>query len=179
MRGRRCVFGLRSERYFEVLRRVLALYVAYDDFRIVHISIQDNHLHLIVEAENDRVLDRRMRSFTINAARAFHAEHGTCGKVFHRYHSSVIRSRRYARHALAYVLGNWRRHKEDIVNGWFSPAVIDRYSSAISFTGWGRTFKMPAGYVPLPMSPPKTWLMSDGWAYAGPLDPHAAPRPLW
>jgi REP element-mobilizing transposase RayT len=179
MRGRCWIFGLRSERVFAVLRQVLALYVAYDDFRIVHISIQDNHLHLIVEADNDKALDRRMRSFTINAARAINATCGSSGQVFHRYHSSVIRTRGYARHVIAYVLGNWRRHKQDFLNGWFSTAAIDRYSSAISFDGWNQQFIVPADYSPLPVSPPRTWLMRDGWAFDGPLDPFHAPGPLW
>jgi REP element-mobilizing transposase RayT len=38
-------------------------------FRIVHISIQRNHVHLIVEADHKRALSRGMQSFQISAAK--------------------------------------------------------------------------------------------------------------
>ena len=116
-----------------------------------------------------------MRGFTINAARAIHRAFGSRGPVFHRYHSTLIRTRRYARNVIAYVLGNWRRHHKDIVRGELISAMLDRYSSAVSFGGWSRRFAMPADYRPLPVSSPTTWLLRRGWGFDGPLDPYAVP----
>jgi REP element-mobilizing transposase RayT len=171
--------GLRSDVAYRVLHAVLALYQDRQDFRIVHISIQDNHLHLLVEASNDHALDRGMRSFAINAARAIHRAFGTEGRVFYRYHSTLITTRRYARHVIAYVLGNWRRHRQDFSNGRLLDALLDRYSSAISFSGWSMRFSIPRGYSPLPVSAPTTHLLRTGWAFDGPLDPRAAPGRPW
>jgi REP element-mobilizing transposase RayT len=179
MRAQPWLTGLRSDDIYRVLYAVLVRYLAWADFRIVHISIQDNHLHLLVEADNNVALESGMRSFSINAARAIHAAFGTTGRLFFRYHSTVIRSRRYARHAIAYVLGNWRRHHQDIVRGRLLDAMLDRYSSAISFDGWSKKFSTPSGYSPLPVSRPSTQLLRRGWAYDGPLDPRQAPGPLW
>lgn len=183
MRGQRYISDLRGDQVYRLLGSVLARY--RDDcfdrgaFRIIHVSLQDTHLHLIVEAACDGALRRGMRSFTINAARAINAAIGARGRVWFRYHSTVIKSKRYARNCLAYVLGNWRRHNRDIVDGQLVTAILDRYSSAISFPGWTTRFRIPAGYQPLPVSSPTTWLLRAGWAFDGPLDPYQTPGPLW
>ena len=160
------------------MRDVLARYTNGAEFRVVHFSIQDNHLHMIVEASNSDVFERKMRGLLINAARALHVACGTQGRVFHRFHSTGIKTKRYARNAIAYVLGNWRRHTKDFHNGRLLPDILDRYSSAISFDGWSRRFSIPADYKPLPVSAPRTYLLRSGWAFEGPLDPYDVPGPL-
>lgn len=183
MRGQRYINDLRRDHVYRLLSDVLARYrddrFDHGAFRVIHFSLQDTHLHLIVEAASDHALRRGMRSFTINAARAINAALGTHGRVWFRYHSIVIKTKRYARNCIAYVLGNWRRHHQDIVNGQLVTAILDRYSSAISFPGWTMSFRIPAWYQPLPVSSPTTSLLRTGWAFNGPLDPHQAPGPLW
>jgi len=58
--------------------------------------------------------DSRQHSVDVRpTARAINRATGSCDDVFaDRYHSSQIRTASYARHALAYVLNNWRRHRE-------------------------------------------------------------------
>ena len=128
----------REGRTYGVLRRVLRFYLGNPDFRICHISIQKNHLHMIVEATRKQALSRGMQSFAIRAARALNSEWGSCDEVFaERYHASQITTASYARHALAYVLNNWRRHREDFANGrddrGASRSVLER---RVSFDGW-------------------------------------------
>ena len=179
LRARQRLSWRRGEAY-HVFRRVLAFYLGNPDFRVCHISIQQNHVHLLVEARDRTALSRGMQSFAIRAAYAFHADDGGCGKVFaYRYHAKQIQTARYARHALAYVLNNWRRHREDFHNGRLRAAHLDPYSSAVSFTGWTIEFATPPSYQPLPVSAPQTWLLRDGWKRYGPLDPHDCPGPLW
>jgi REP element-mobilizing transposase RayT len=123
-------------------------------FRIVHISIQHNHVHLLVEAETKRALTRGMQSFQISAAKHLNRAvsvkniaYGTAkfheamakrrrGTVFpDRYHQEIITTPKQARHTLAYVLNNWRKHKEDrhdFTRGW----NVDPYSSGAVFDGW-------------------------------------------
>ena len=141
-------------------------------FRVVHISIQHNHLHLLVEADGKLALSRGMQGFAIAAARAINATAGRTGKVFaFRYHSTAITSPRQARHALAYVLNNWRRHREDQRSQPALKAAIDPYSSAIVFDGWNevQSFAIPEDYEPLPVARPETWLLRRGWRLGGPL----------
>jgi putative transposase len=40
-----------------------------EDFRIIEFSVQDNHLHLIVEADDSDALARGMKSFSVRANR--------------------------------------------------------------------------------------------------------------
>jgi REP element-mobilizing transposase RayT len=169
----------REGRTYRVLRRVLGFYLQEPGFRICHISIQKRHLHLIVEAAHRKALSDGMKSFATRAARAINNDSGSCGKVFtYRYHSTQIKTARYARHALAYVLNNWRRHREDFANGRMLTAYLDDYSSALGFDGWTMTFARPRDYEPLPVSAPQTWLLRDGWKRYGRIDPHECPGPL-
>ena len=181
----RCTKGvprLRQDCMYRAIRGVLRRYLNNDLFRIVHISIQKNHLHFIIEAANKAALSRGMQSLAINLARAINRAWGRGGgKVFaYRYGAKQIKTKSYARNALAYVLNNWRRHREDF-NGWQPiKAMLDEYSSAVSFTGWTVKFgKPPPGYDPLPVSKPRTGLLASGWSEFGLIDPNARPGPLF
>ncbi|MGE5184975.1 MAG: transposase [Acidobacteriota bacterium] len=164
---------------YEITRKVLARFLGRDDFRIVHVSIQNTHIHLLVEAVNREALTRGMQGFGISFAYHYHQRGGGCGKVFtYRYHSTHIKTRRHARHALAYVLNNWRRHRVDWENGTESSWLLDPFSSAVSFTGWTRRFRPRPNYEPLPVSPPGTKLLRSGWEHYGRISPYEVPGPL-
>jgi REP element-mobilizing transposase RayT len=111
----RYVRALRDRDLYHVFRRVLACYLAWPGFRIVHISIQINHLHLIVEAADREALTAGLKSFAIRCAKALHKRCGTSGKLFaFRYHDTQLTSPRQAHNAVTYVLNNWRRHHLDL-----------------------------------------------------------------
>jgi len=61
---------LRQRDGYEAIRSALVHFADCDAFRIVHISIQRNHLHLIVEAADKQALRRGMQRFAIRAARS-------------------------------------------------------------------------------------------------------------
>ena len=171
---------LRQRIMYKAIRETLVHFLNGEHFRVVHISIQQTHVHLIVEASNETELSLGMQRFAIRAARAIRKAHGGAGKVFeHLYEAKQIRDRTYARNALAYVLNNWRRHHEDIRNGQQLPVVFDLYSSAIAFTGWTQPFEGPENYKPLPVSPPRTGLLQSSWQWHGRIDPFEIPGPLW
>jgi REP element-mobilizing transposase RayT len=152
---------LRCGAVYRVLRRVLARYLARTDFRVIHISLQRNHLHLLVEATDQRALTRGMQSFAINAARAI--QRGP-GKVFaYRYHATQIKTARQARNTLAYVLNNWRRHREDAR----THAKLDPYASGIAFDGWSKRVHAPDRSAVLPVSQPRTQLLVFDWQRFG------------
>ena len=104
---------------------------ACEDFRIVHFSIQTNHLHLIVEAKDNAALSRGMRSFTVRLAKLLNREWRRKGRVFaDRYHLQVITTPQQMRNALVYTLNNARKH-----NSW-KPKRPDPYSSGPDFLHW-------------------------------------------
>ena len=136
-------------------------------FRIVHVSIQSNHVHLICEADNRKALSGGMSSLKISAARRLNRVLHRKGEVFaDRYHSEVITCPLQARNTICYVLNNWRRHNEDREVA----ARLDRFSSAISFRDWeGGWFKCPPDYEPLPVREAQSWLLRVGWKDKHPL----------
>ncbi len=82
------VWNLRSERSFVVLDGALRAAQRRPGFRIIHFSIQGNHLHLIVEAEGTRALANAVRALSIRVARGLNAMMGRSGPVFaDRYHA--------------------------------------------------------------------------------------------
>ena len=58
-----------------------------------------------------------------------------------------------------------------------SPAKLDPYSSALSFTGWTMAFVTSKDYVPLPTSPPQSALLRTDWKAYGAIDPDEVPGP--
>jgi hypothetical protein len=154
--------------------------------RVVHISIQRTHVHLLVEAETKLALGRGMQGFQISAARNINSALAVGGRrrrgaVFaDRYHLEVITSPTRARHALSYVLNNWRKHRED-QRGLPSTWLVDPYSSGISFPDWqeldGRAFMWPmrATYDPLVVRRPQSWILREGWKRTGSISVHDVP----
>lgn len=181
LRTRADVGRLRRGEVLRAVRRALKTIASRTAFRVVHMSIQHNHLHLLVEAEDKLALSRGMQALAIAAAKAINRSLGRAGKVFeYRYHSTEITNPRQARHALAYVLNNWRRHHEDSRSERAALALVDPYSSGISFTGWRGTssFAIPDDYVPLAVSRPETWLLRVGWQVHGAIDLREVPGGL-
>src|SRR6266545_6542191 len=81
-------------------------------FRIVHFSIQPNHVHLIVEAGSKMTLGRGLRGLGIWLARRVNEVVGRRGKVLaDRYHARDLMSPREVRNAIVYVLQNHLHHQ--------------------------------------------------------------------
>jgi hypothetical protein len=61
-------------------------------FRLVHTSIQANHLHMIVEASDRGALSRALNGLLVRVAKGLNKLWGRAGKVFSdRYHDNVLR----------------------------------------------------------------------------------------
>jgi len=125
--------------------------------RVVHYSIQGNHLHLVVECDEPSALSRAVQGLAIRLARALNRLAGRTGKVFSdRFHSHVLETLRQVVYAVRYVLENFRHHlREDV-----APQGVDPCSSAACSSDDG------------PASPPRTWLLRQ---VAGPPLPSAVP----
>ena len=172
---------LRRRAAYAAVRAAIAVCIGRPDFRIVQSSIQGNHIHLLVEADDKRALTRGVRAFMISAARRLNRAVGRKGPVFERYHMTVVRTPRQARHALAYVINNWRRHREHLAGPKQRRAHIDPYSSGPRFDGWREPpvrLELPAGYKPLPVLQARSWLLTVGWRKHHPLiDVREVPGP--
>jgi REP-associated tyrosine transposase len=156
--------NLRRSASYEVIERALGAARERDDFRVVHFSVQTNHLHLLVEANGANELSRGMQGFAISIARGVNRAARRTGRLWvDRFHSRILKSPREVRVALCYVLQNTRRHATTDTE-ILDPCWIDPRSSGPWFDGWWRAPDGPAppGEEP-PTAEPQTWLLSDGW----------------
>ena len=108
------VWNLRSKRCFRALCSAFARGRERRGFRLVHFSVQGNHLHLVVEAPDERGLARGMQGLAVRMAKRLNHVMGRHGPVFaDRYHAHILRSPRETSAAVAYVLGNFARHRAE------------------------------------------------------------------
>ena|SRR5437016_5187024 len=158
---------LRSDRAFPAVRRTLFV-ASHGNFRIIHFTVQDDHLHLIVEADDTRALSRGMRGLAIRVARAVNRALGRRGAVWgDRFHARALTTPRAVRNALVYVLMNRRKHCA-------GERGLDPCSSAPWFRGWREPVATLLG--PPPVVGARTWLAAVGWRRHGLLGLDERPR---
>jgi REP element-mobilizing transposase RayT len=126
VRVRREIWNLRTHRCFRALERAFIKGCNRFGFRLVHFSVQGNHLHLVVEAPDHLQLARAMKGLEVRMARALNKVMRRRGQVFpDRYHAHLLRSPREVRFAVAYVLGNRAHHAaregRPLPNGYLDP----------------------------------------------------------
>jgi putative transposase len=149
MRVREDVWNLRSRRAWRRLRDALAAAWGRFGVRIVHFSIQGNHIHLIVEANDDEALSRGIQGLAIRIAKALNRMMNRIGAVFaDHFFSRVLPTPTELVNAIRYVLGNHTHH--------FGTIGVDPYSSAAL---------SPTDRAAL-LSPPTGWLLRAGWHHA-------------
>jgi REP element-mobilizing transposase RayT len=181
------VSWLRTQKAYRAVRHALvAVLDRAVTFRIVHFSVQGNHVHLLCEASDRVALARGLQGFQISAAKHLNRE---CSKnrserrrglVFpDRYFAEAIDTVRQTRHTLNYVLNNWRKHRQD---GGFSlfEGRIDPYSSGVWFAGWKertQPIAIPSNYDPPRVSEPQTWFLTQGYKLGPPISVYDVPGP--
>ncbi len=151
LRVRDDVTSLRTRECHGIVAAALRRMLRRPDFRVIHFSIQSNHIHLVIEADGAPALARGMRALSGRIAVGIDRLMKRSGPVFvqDRYHAHVLRSPREVANAVAYVLGNFASHAarrgEDV-----PPGFVDPFSSAAAYG--------PDGCRP-PVSEPCSWLL--------------------
>jgi len=151
-------------------------------FRLVHFSVQRDHVHLLVEAHDKNSLARGMAGIAICIARRVNALLNRRGRFWaERYHARPLRTPREVRHAIVYIVMNWRKHSRP--RAFVRP--FDPYSSASWLDGWALPGKAgrsdwnhhgPSERKTCPVRPPLTWLASTGWKRWGLLGIDERPK---
>jgi REP element-mobilizing transposase RayT len=152
-------------------------------FRILHFSVQWDHVHLVIEASDKRALSGGVRSVAIRIARTVNDLVGRKGRFWaDRWFGRALTSPRQMRNALVYVLANFRKHAKSPVG-----RGIDAFSSASRFDGFRQKDAgeaLPRAGPPfhrafalhVVVSRPRTWLGGAGWRRAGLIDVGEGPR---
>lgn len=138
---------LRGREGFEAIRGALRAGADRFGLRLVHYSVQGNHLHLIVEAADKAALSRGMQGLMVRLARALNRATDRKGRVFaDHYFARELKTPAEVRRAVRYVLDNQMMHAR-------LPPQTDPCASRE------------------PLVAPRTWLLTVGWvkSRAGPL----------
>jgi hypothetical protein len=149
-----------------------------DEFRVVHFSIQRDHLHLVVEADTERAasagynaLRSGISGLAIAFARRLNKLLSRKGQVWaDRYHRRDLKTPKEVSVGYLYIFGNYTHHGE-----WsYGDGVLDIHSSAWVFEGWVLPREPPpTDLLPLlPVCRAQTWLASKGYLKHGRLSIH-------
>jgi len=149
-------------------------------YRVVHYSVQADHVHLIVEALDGLALSRGTQGLCIRLARAFNRVVRRRGKVWgDRFFARDLHSPREVRAGIVYVLMNHKKHAGDT-----RVARLDAYSSAAWFDGFISrastlviTLRDRLPTETIPVVRPRTWLLREGWRRRGLIAPREQPAP--
>jgi REP element-mobilizing transposase RayT len=158
LRARHGIPSLRSTRIFASLRASLSA-SHKPAFRVVHFSVQSDHVHLVVEGDAPVALVRGMQGLAGRCAQAVNRAAARRGRVWNsRFHSHALRTPTETRRGLVYVLLNFRKHLR-------AQPGIDPRSSGPWFGGWRTDVAAPRDGAPV--AEPRTWLATVGWRRAG------------
>ncbi|MCB9871805.1 MAG: transposase [Planctomycetes bacterium] len=165
--------SLRTEEAYVALLKAFASGCDRNGFRLVHYSVQQDHLHWVVEAVDRDCLSRGLQGLSIRVARAVNRVWGRAGKFFaDRYEDHILRTPGEVRDTLACVLNNALRH------GVPMEGRIDRYASGWWFDGWREKPSVAAfSEVECPVAQPRSKLLSVGWRKHGLIRRDEVPGP--
>jgi REP element-mobilizing transposase RayT len=163
---RAVVSSLRDYPIYEAVETALSR-ASKGFFRVCEFSVQRNHIHLIVEADNTVALSRGMQGLVARLAKAVNRAMQRRGAVFSdHYHAHELRTPTEVRNALVYVLNNWKKHLPGANRG------VDGCSSGKWFSGWSNLNANTSS----PVSAASSWLLNVGWRKRGLLRPDETPR---
>jgi REP element-mobilizing transposase RayT len=150
LRIRGDVPSLRSSRRFTKIRDCFAAARGRFGLRLVEFSVLGDHLHLIVEADDNGALSAGMQGLTIRVAKAVNRTVARSGRVFaDHYHSRLLKTPTELTRAIRYVVDNAKHH--------YGERGADFFSS-----------RGPRGTEAL--AEPMGWLLRVGWRRAAQRD---------
>ena len=166
---------MRGRTTLNLLESVLMAVRSIEGFRVIHYALLANHVHLIVEADDNEMASRGMHSLLIRFAHAMNRSLGRTGAVLEeRYHVRRLMNPQQAWNGLAYVLCNANKHGAT----WPQGLLLDPFSSASIFPGWSAEAQPQTRDVREQdvLCAPRSWLLTTGWKKHGPISPHFVPK---
>jgi REP element-mobilizing transposase RayT len=117
---------LRAKASFKLVKQAI-LKARQKGLRIIHFSVQSNHLHLLIESDGKEKLAQSMQSLCTSLAKSINSRLQRKGKVFKdRYHVHILKTLREVKHAMVYIFQNFAKHTK-------IPNRFDPYSTLICF----------------------------------------------
>jgi REP element-mobilizing transposase RayT len=80
--------------------------------RVIHFTLEYDHVHLLIEADNNFILGKGMQAFGVTFSKAINRMRKIKGGVYkHRYHFRKIVGARQLKNVLNYIFKNGIKHK--------------------------------------------------------------------
>jgi hypothetical protein len=137
---------IKNTSFLQILKRGI-LNAQKKGMRIIHYSVQFNHIHFIIEADNNEILFSGMRSMTVTLTRGIGK-----GKIqIQPYHLHVLKTPQETLNARNYVVFNEQKH--------IGKRSIDSYSSV------GIVLNLRFDYCVTPLDKPQSWLLLNSPRY--------------
>ena len=153
VRVRQHVWNLRSGRCYRVIGSCLEKALARHGLRVIEYSVLGNHIHFIVEADDNAALSRGMQGLCIRIAKALNLLMKKNGRLFaDHYHANLLTTPTQLVRAIAYVLRNHEHH--------FGKKGADAFASDA----------LPSTRRRARLCIPLSWLLLSGWRRASPAD---------
>lgn len=176
---------LRRQTVFRAIHRRFAS-LRRGGFRVVHFSVQNDHIHFIAESDDGQRLMRGVQWLAQHLAWDVNRAVGRSGSVWRdRYHRRDLTSPRQMRNALVYVLMNVRKHSAGAEYEQRTE-TLDLCSSAAWLDGWDpragpmledlRDRLETVGLAECPVAKPQRWMTRVGWKRHGAVRPDEQPR---
>ena len=134
LRVRRGLPGMRTPRAWRVLERAFRKGKQRNGMKLLHYSVQEDHLHLVVEVYKREHLSRGMQGLAIRLAKALNKHWHRKGTVFSdRYYGRQVKTHSELRRVVRYVLMNAKKHGTELPG---YEGLPDPFSSAPWFVFW-------------------------------------------
>ncbi|MBC7538614.1 MAG: transposase [Bacteriovorax sp.] len=116
---------IKTKRILKVLHHAIKR-ARLKKLKIIHYTLEHNHVHLLVEARDNQILHQGMQAFGITFAKAINKLKHLKGVVYkHRYHFRKVNSPHELKSVLHYIFRNGIKHKRTM-------SMIDPYNSFVA-----------------------------------------------
>ena len=149
--------SLRTEETLAIFKEALAKARERFGCRVLEYSLLSNHIHLVIEAPDQKALGRAVKGLFVRLARGFNKLWNRMGKVFEsRFHNAILKTMHQVHRGLRYVLNNASKHGIPLPRG-----KPDPYSSGPWFKHWRERLLQPFRTDPSPVARPEIAMLVE------------------
>ncbi len=102
---------IKNKSVLAILKRAI-LNARKQGLQVIHYSLEYDHVHLLIEADNNFILAKGMQAFGVTFSKAINRLKRLKGEVYkHRYHFRRISSSKELKNVMNYIFTNGLKHK--------------------------------------------------------------------
>jgi REP element-mobilizing transposase RayT len=103
--------AIKNKRILKLLKHAISN-ARRQGLKVIHFALEYDHIHLLIEAENNYILGKGMQSLGVTMAKGINRLKALKGSVYkHRYHFRQITSSRQLKNVMNYIFTNGIKHK--------------------------------------------------------------------